>query len=136
MKTRSGVYFSVYKISGFVSESGSSIIPYDYSFSSIGGGMDLATGIFTAPVGGRYFFTFNAIADSDNTLIAMFFSPGDGPAQSRGAARGENMSISQIRNLNKGDMVFVSILGTGSVSGPPTSTQFTGMLIEEDLVTL
>lgn len=44
------------------------VVTFDLSRLNTGGAMDLATGVFTAPRSGTYFFTFTAVhADDRNT---------------------------------------------------------------------
>jgi hypothetical protein len=54
--TKTMVAFDAYRTSTDYSM-GDTVIPYDEFIMQIGGGMDLSTGIFTAPIAGIYSFT-------------------------------------------------------------------------------
>jgi hypothetical protein len=50
------VAFDVYRVSYY--QTAGTTIPYEAALYASGGGMSIATGIFTAPVPGAYFFSF------------------------------------------------------------------------------
>ena len=94
VKTSSGVYFYVGRNSPYPTTK--TAIPYEVERLNIGGAMNLASGVFTAPVSGRYQFNFVA---------------------------------------QKNDRIDTYLI-KGSINDDSTfyNTQFTGILLEEDLV--
>ena len=82
VKKNSRVYFYVQRNSEYVSPQ--STIRYQIERLNIGGGMVLASGVFTVPTNGRYHFAFNArtFANSNyfflrlnGVVIASSFAP-------------------------------------------------------------
>ncbi|XP_057365354.1 uncharacterized protein LOC130699603 [Daphnia carinata] len=73
-------------------------LPFERSVINIGGAMDLASGVFTAPVNGIYFFSFAGLAQ---------FPEGPNPVQRELGANlyknGERVAVSQV---NKGHVVY------------------------------
>ncbi len=100
--------------------------------------MDLASGIFTAPRPGTYFFSFSGISDwsGANLQIGLHIN---------GGFIGEGYSLSELDTLafqstlrlDAGDKVSVQIrYGEGGLHEPSTGsryTHFTGWLLEEHL---
>ena len=110
------------------------VIPYEIEKLNIGGAMNLATGIFTAPVKGRYFFSFTALSWATN--IAHYLT-----IRVNGAKLGTlyapneryNMPISATLDLKIGDKVDMWLdSGTLDDNGGHY-TFFSGILLEEDL---
>ena len=133
VKTSSGVYFYVLTDSSY-STTGSAI-PYQNAILNIGGAMNLATGVFTAPVSGRYFFSFKSHAGIDSTSVALRYNGGGTLfAHSEGHFQYDNMLMSGIQNMRKGDQIISSLLSGSLYSNSNYATEFSGILLEEDLV--
>jgi len=109
IKTANGVYFNVQRSSP-CNSTGSSI-PYEIERLNIGGAMTLASGVFTSPVGGRYYFSFASQSYTFNALSFVHL-------RVNGVVIGEsytptnyyNMSLSASVNLKKGDQVYTFLL--------------------------
>jgi hypothetical protein len=117
------------------------VIPYELAPVNIGGGLDLATGIFTSPVPGRYFFTFNAAASyAGMEFVLLLNGNPQASALIAGQMIPQQSGLQAILNLVPGDQVGVSTWSGGIVydndgsTDNPNFTQFTGQLLEQDLI--
>ena len=103
-----------------------------------GGAMNWATGVFTAPVSGRYFFSFTARSNTDRDpswvhLRVNGFVYGTSYVPNK---KWYNMPLSVALHLNSGDRVDMW-LGSGSIyDSQYMNTHFSGMLLDEDLIVL
>ena len=131
IKTATGVYFYVKRSTLY--SSASTVIPYQVEQLNIGGAMNLASGVFTAPTNGRYHFSFNGHAWGTDSYVHIRLN--GGVVAHSSAPTYNNLPIMATLSLNKGDKVDTWLdggsLNTGSVN---YATQFTGILLEEDLV--
>ena len=132
VKSSSGVYFyvgrnSIYSTTG-------TVIPYVVAQLNIDGAMNLASGVFTAPVSGRYQFNFVALAKVDVTDV-IFRLNGGGIASGFGRFEYYNLAITATLDLKKNDRIDTYLV-RGSIYDDKYFyyTQFTGILLEEDLV--
>ena len=97
--------------------------------------MNAATGVFTAPVNGRYHFSFTALSWSSGAYNYVRL-------RMNGAYIGESLALSLRYNLplvatlqlTKGDTVDVYLSQGSIVDSSYHHTQFSGFLLEEDLV--
>ena len=128
MKT-GGVYFTALR--NTIYSTANSVIPYLTAQLNIGNAMNLTSGVFTAPVNGRYFFSFTAQGNVANTILRL---NSVAVASSYGASASSNTPISATFNLKVGDRVD-TYLSQGSIGnyGSQPNTQFSGFLLEQDL---
>ena len=132
IKTSEGVYFYVGRYTNYGSTN--SVINYQREVFNIGGAMNLTSGVFTAPVSGWYQFNFVAKAYADRTYVhlslnGVFISTGQGWGQY------DNVAMTATVYLRKNDRVD-TWLYRGEIEDVSNTyyTQFTGILLEEDLV--
>ena len=133
VKSSSGVYFYVGRNSPYSTTE--SVIPYDVASLNIGGAMDLASGVFTAPVSGRYQFNFVAQADVDSGTAVILRWNGGQIARGYGRLLFNTLAMTATVSLQKNDRID-TYLDRGVVYDciDCYNTQFTGILLEEDLV--
>ncbi len=130
IKTSSGVYFFVGRNSDYSTIE--TVIPYEREQLNIGGAMDLASGVFTAPVSGRYQFNFVALAFDSRVQLRL---NGVRIAQGCGQSTFDTVAITATFGLKKNDRIDTYLFTGGGIhDGPYPYTQFTGILLEEDLV--
>lgn len=119
-------------------------IPFDWELLNVGGAMNLTSGIFSAPVVGRYFFSFTGLGryPGSSVLQRCFINLyKNGDSMGRGysdeistAGQYDPLSFQSTLNLEKGDEIWleISLLSTGA-SLTATYTIFNGFLLEEDI---
>lgn len=117
-------------------------IAYDNFVLNEGGAYDRTTKKFTAPVAGRYFFSFTGRAQSYNppgdfTLDVEMVKNGQYVARAAAddGANSETLSMQSILNLKAGDQVWtqVTYITSGISLLGPSYTHFTAFLLEEDV---
>ena len=97
--------------------------------------MNAATCVFTAPVNGRYHFSFTARSYSSGVSNYVYLRVnGAWVAESYVPSKDYNLPLVATLQLTKGDTVDVC-LGKGAIYDDNNHrTQFSGFLLEEDLV--
>jgi len=117
-------------------------IQFELERLNVGGAMNLASGVFTAPKAGTYSFAFSAVGNGGNVGNAYVNmrlngnSIGNGDSYVTGSAGGIlTGSIHAILKLKVGDQITLFLQG-GSLYDTSSGhrTHFTGILLEEDLV--
>lgn len=125
------IYFDAYKKTGFSSVN--SVIPYDDIAVNLGNGLDVKSGIFTAPVDGDYLLMFTALKNVESTYLRFLMKKNATTTVAATYAYSENkvatpMKMSSIQSLKKGETISV-VLSTGSSSDFDNEfhTQFIGI---------
>ena len=98
-KNEDDVYFCAQMNSGYLSRG--TVIPFEEEVANVGGAMDLASGVFTAPRNGSYFFSFSAVAGGTGTVVYL-----DVNGTEKGIAFANNLqslSLEAIVKLKEGD---------------------------------
>ena len=96
--------------------------------------MNLATGVFTATVNGRYFFSFTALSWATNTTHYVYFRVnGVIIGNSFAPVEMNNMPISATLDLKIGDKVDMWLSKGTLDDNVGHYTHFSGILLEEDL---
>lgn len=122
-------------------------IPFEVEQLNIGGGMDLETGVFTAPKAGRYSFDLSGMRDNvtDPVHISMRLNEGCESCSGESCHRIASAygvktvgyvtyAFHSILDLNKDDKIVLCLeVGTIYDNDNRLFTHFTGTLIEEDL---
>jgi len=120
-------------------------MPFEKEYLNLGGGMDLASGVFTAPKAGIYAFSFKGSGYATTSSYAGFgyvFLQRNGGSVAEGSSyiygatsgTGSTVSVHGTLKLNKGDTITIRHTGGTIFSDSYSRTQFTGSLLEEDLV--
>ena len=107
-------------------------IPYDTAITNIGGGMDLSSGIFTAPIAGLYYFSFTGLAGNAPTQIGLFLNE-DYLANTWSFQHQIGLKLHSIVNLKEGDQVSVRLNGGRLKEDKSRYTNFIGMFLGSDI---
>ena len=120
-------------------------IPFEIEQINAGNVMDSASGKFTAPRTGIYFFSFTGHADfpalsSPSTLAVSLLL--DGGQIARGFVEDANtvknqssqLIVQSTLNLKSGNQVWMEIVALSSGVSLAHDTHFTGFMLEEEIV--
>ena len=141
----SPVYFYVQRNSSFSITN--TPIPFVLSRLNIGGAMDLASGIFTAPRTGTYFFVFNGLGQfpSSSNIVVLdvaFYLNGNviGMGDADDASKNvqdETFTFQLTLSLQAGDQTWLEItrMDTGTYLNDDFNhhTHYSGWLLEEKI---
>lgn len=137
VKTKS-IHFFVQRSTNF--NLTNTVIPFDIEWLNEGEAMNLATGIFIVPLDGIYHFQFSALKSVNASTNTFVFLQVNGIHISASYAPSElspYLSLSAIHaslRLKTGDQVCLFKTTGFLADGSNKYTQFTGWLVEEDLV--
>ena len=135
----SPIYFYVQRKSNFAVPN--VVIPYEVELLNEGGALDLASGIFTAPVSGVYYFSFKSFTGSGRyqhqwiiTSVALRLN-GNTVTTSTIVFGGLMVSLECTLKLNQGDLVDIKKGPTGTLEDNHIEhlTHFSGSLLDEYL---
>ena len=135
VKTSTGVHFEVARNTSFTG-SALKVIPWEIERLNIGGAMNLKTGVFIAPVNGRYQFSFNGRAASPgNNYVVIRVNGLNGYAIGMAYQFAQNgiLPLMTTANLKKGDTVDAFLNSGLLFDNSDNFTRFSGILLEEDL---
>jgi hypothetical protein len=131
----SPVYFhvqrnSTYNING-------TTIPFQMERLNVGGGMNITSGIFTAPKSGIYFFSFTALKERPvNTLRIDLYHNSNLIAR----AEGTNVdglftaALSSTLSLKSGDQISLRLESGQLFEFSFRHTNFNGILLQEEMI--
>jgi len=121
-------------------------MPFEKEYLNLGGGMNINSGVFTAPKSGIYAFTFKGTGggtDSNFEGYGWVYLQRNGVAVAIGYSRNgitatsatlSTLSVHGTLKLIKGDTITIRHVEGTIISNVNSYTQFTGSLLEEDLV--
>lgn len=137
VKTKN-VHFYVQRDTSFAT---AEVIPFELAPLNEGGAFDLKSGIFTTPVGGIYHFDFSALNDKSSVEATIVYLRVNGAIVCSTASQdtvGYNtVSLTASLRLKANDQVFLTNGNSNGMLFDVSTrhyTQFTGWLIEEDLI--
>jgi len=128
------VHFFVTRTSDW-STSGSTL-PFQKEYINLGGGMNLASGVFTAPRAGIYSFSFKGTASGygDVNLKRNGVIVSGGYSNVDATNRIVTFSTDATLKLNVGDQITIYFVYGSIFSTGASFTHFRGLLLEEELV--
>ena len=131
----SPVYFHVQRRSTYSSVGNT--IPFDITRVNVGGGMNINSGIFTAPKSGIYFFSFTGMKDwPANYLDVDLYHNSNRIARAYGAnvAGHFTATLSSTLSLKSGDQISLRLSVGQLFDNGNHHTNFNGMLLQEEML--
>ena len=131
----SPVYFHVQRTSTY-NVTGTTI-PFHIERLNVGGGMNITSGIFTAPKSGIYFFSFNGLTDRPaNYLDAELYQNSNLIARAHGHDFDGywTATLSATLNLKSGDQISLRLVQGQLQNNSLHHTNFNGMLLQEEML--
>ena len=104
---------------------------YDTALTNIGKGLNMNTGIFTAPVSGDYYFAWTGYnhANSDSQIIMKWSVLPGTPLCSKRPFYSMIFLCSAVATLKPGDQVWVELKSGELIDDPYRSISFMGMRV-------
>jgi C1q-related factor len=131
----SPVYFYVQTTETY--DNAGTIIPFDTEQLNVGGGMNITSGIFTAPKSGIYFFSFNGLKDFQRDALGVSLYHNSIYITQAYGALGPNynpVALTSTLRLRSGDQISL-LLDYGQLKGNQSrNTNFIGMLLQEEML--
>jgi len=113
------------------------VITFEVEKMNVGGAMNSASGVFTAPVNGIYHFDFSAIKNSSPDYLVITLQVngiGYGRAHTVSNVVAATVSLTASLRLKVGDQVVLNNQFGGQIfDNQYQHTQFAGWLVDEDL---
>ena len=131
----SPVYFHVQRSSTF--NFIGTTIPFQIEQLNVGGGMNITSGIFTAPKSGIYFFSFNGVKEFAVEALAVDLYHNSNPitrAFGTGTAGFFTATLSSTLNLKSGDIISLRLFSGQLSDNGSHFTNFNGMLLQEEML--
>ena len=130
----SPVYFYVQRYQPYTLRG--TTIPFNIELLNVGGGMNISSGIFTAPKSGIYFFFFFGLRDIDifETRVDIYRN-GNYFASAYGTGTGSLFSItlSSTLSLKSGDNISLQLYQGQLFSNVHRHVFFNGWLLQEEM---
>ena len=131
----SPVYFHVQRNEPYTLNG--TIIPFQIERLNVGGGMNITSGIFTAPKSGIYFFSFNGLKDSSASNLSVDLLHNSNlvtPAFTWTKVDGSfTVSLSSTLRLKSGDQIGLRLIYGQLWDNQYHYTKFNGMLLQEEM---
>jgi C1q-related factor len=132
----SPVYFHVQRNSSYTLDG--TTIPFETERLNVGGGMNIASGIFTVPKSGIYFFSFSGINLSPASSLAVDLYHNSNlitPAIMHTNTDGWfTVSLSSMLSLKSGDQISLRLIRGQLWDNQFCYTNFNGMLLQEEML--
>ena len=134
-----GVHFYVQRKTNF--EDNAATVTFELQRLNAGGGMNLKTGVFTAPVPGIYFFSFIGIRDDSSIsgieITLRLNKAKVGMAVATAGLGSFSISIHATLKLKAGDRVYlVKDMGNKLREDSRHLSHFSGHLLKEELIVM
>ena len=131
----SPVYFHVQRNSTYTLNG--TTIPFEIEGLNVGGGMNITSGIFTAPKSGIYFFSFSGLKTPPANPLSVELYHNSNPLT---AAYGTLLdgyltaTLSSTLNLKSGDQISLRLYSGQLFDSSYHYTNFNGMLLQEEML--
>lgn len=128
-------YFYAQKTSSY--SVANTVVPFESTKTNVGGAFDTATGEFTAPAAGKYFFAFSCLSSGADVPTRVDLEVNSAAvAQTYGDIDAQTLTVHATLQLSKDDKVRMFLVeGTIREDGVKF-TNFVGWLIEEEELTV